>query len=52
MLAEASAPPNFDDAEESGECASATEQQHEASAPVLTDDEYGGQHESLPKYER
>lgn len=52
MLAEASAPPNFDDAEESGEGSGATEQQHEASAPVLTDDEYGGQHESLPKYER
>lgn len=55
MLAEASAPPNFSDADEIGGDGRAAEQQHEASAPVLTDEEYGGpsaQHESLPKYER
>lgn len=55
MLAESSAPPEFEDADEAGE-GSAREPPHEASAPTFTEeDEYGGpstQHESLPKYER
>jgi arrestin-related trafficking adapter 9 len=53
MLAEASAPPEFDNADEdAGERSAAGE--HEPSAPTLTEDEYGGPSnpESLPKYER
>jgi hypothetical protein len=53
MLAEASAPPDFDEAEEDAGEGGAGE--HEPSAPALTEDGYGGpssHHESLPKYER
>ncbi|KIN04763.1 hypothetical protein OIDMADRAFT_157064 [Oidiodendron maius Zn] len=54
MLAEASAPPEFDNADEdAGERSAGGE--HEPSAPMLTEeDEYGvpSHLESLPKYER
>ena len=54
MLAEASAPPEFDNADEdAGEHSAGGE--HEPSAPMLTEeDEYGvpSHLESLPKYER
>ena len=56
MLAEASAPPDFDAADEDAGEGGAGEQQHEPSVPTLTEeDEYGGpsaHHESLPRYER